>query len=124
LAFETQADTIASAVTVTAGAADVTLPSATGIDTQLTQGGYIDITVTNGATGPTLPCDIGIQVAESTTDTWITVGDLLVADLGNDIVTRFKVNIPTEAQNVRLLVGGNTAQDVTISAAINSFKRA
>lgn len=87
-------------------------------------GAQIDIKFTNGATGPTIPAQVQVQIAND----WnggaptlpISYGGALIANTVNSGFAHFSVEIPIGVAAVRLVAGSNTGQAVTIDADISS----
>lgn len=109
---------IASAVTMTAGAGNVT---STAIDLTAGYGAQVSISITNGATGPTVAGQVQIQVSNDSSGTlWSNFGGALVASVTNSAVTTWSVDLPIGVARVRLISGSNTAQACTLDADISN----
>jgi hypothetical protein len=102
-----------SAQTLTAGAADTT---SSAVDISAAYAGLLNITLTNGATGPTVPAQVRVQVANDTGGTLWTDLCTLVGSVTNSAVSYFSVELPQAAQAFRTIAGSNTAQNVTLNA--------
>lgn len=109
---------LASAVTLTAGAADTTSSS---VDLSAGYGAVVDVTLTNGATGPTIAAQVQVQVAADSGGTlWVNFGGPLVGTTTNSAVSKWSVEIPIGAAAVRIVSGSNTAQNVTLNADVSN----
>lgn len=110
-----------SAVTLTAGAGNT---NSSVIDVSGGYGAQIDIKLTNGATGPTVPAQVQVLVANNYNAGSPTLatnfGGALVGSTGNSAVTYFSVQIPIGVQAIQLVAGSNTAQNVTVDADISN----
>ncbi len=108
---------IASAVTMTAGAGNVT---STAVDLSTGYGAQADIQLTNGATGPTVPAQVQVQVAADVSGTlFVNFGGPLVGTSTNSAVSSWSVELPIGVARVRLISGSNTAQAVTLDADLS-----
>ncbi len=108
---------INAATTMTAGAADVT---GTAVDLSTGYGAQLDIKLTNGATGPTVPAQVQIEVANDTAGTlYVKYGGPLVGVTTNSAVSSWSVDLPASVARVRLVSGSNTVQNVTLDADIS-----
>lgn len=80
--------------------------------------------LTNGGTGPTVPAQFQIQVANdwnSGSPTLVTnFGGALVGSTVNNDVNYFSVDIPIPYQAARVVAGSNTGQNVTADADIST----
>lgn len=112
---------IASAVTMTAGAGNV---STVGPDLSTAYGASLDISITNGATGPTVAGQVQIQVAADynagSPHLWVNFGGPLVASTTNSGVSSWSIDIPIGVAAVQIVSGGNTAQNCTLNADISA----
>jgi hypothetical protein len=108
---------IASAVTMTAGAGNAT---STAVDLSAGYGAQLDVQITNGATGPTVPGQVQIQTANDVSGTlWVNFGGPLVGSAVNSAVSSWSVDLPIGVARVRLVSGSNTAQNTTLDADIS-----
>jgi hypothetical protein len=105
---------IASGLTMTAGAGDVT---STAVNLEDGYGGFMGLKITNGATTPTIPGQIEVQTSQDNSE-WFTLA-IYVADLGNSIVTSWTIPIDIGVEYVRIITGSNTAQDTTADVDIS-----
>jgi len=109
-----------SAQTLTASASDRT--SAT-VDLTTGYGAQVDFTLTNLSTGPTIPAQVQVWVANDYnggSPTLLTkFGGALVGSTTASAVTYFSVEIPIGAESLRLTAGSNTGTDVTVDADIS-----
>ena len=77
--------------------------------------------LTNGATGPTVPADIQIEVSTDASS-WYNFGGLLVGGTNNNQVVEWGgIELPDSTRFVRITAGNNTAQNVTLDAAIDAI---
>jgi hypothetical protein len=110
-----------SAQNLSAGGADV---NGAWIDLSTSYGAQIDIKLTNGGTGPTIPAQVQVQVATNynagSPTLPVNYGGALVGSVTNSVVSQFSVEIPIGVAAVRLVVGSNTGQAVTVDADISS----
>jgi len=112
----TKANTqIRDGVTMTAGAGDVTSSS---VDLSAGYGAELHVKLTNGGTGPTLPAEVQIEVSADDTKFYAFAG-ALVGSVVNSAVISWSIDIPIGVQNVRLVSGSNTDQNVTIDADVS-----
>jgi hypothetical protein len=86
----------------------------TGFDNRTSFGGLVMARITNGGTGPTVGCDIFIEVSRDNSE-WRTLfkGTALVTASNVD---DFPVRIEPGIQYVRSRFTGNTGQAVTVEA--------
>lgn len=111
---------IASSVTMTASAGDVT---STAIDLNTGYGAQVNIVITNGATGPTIAAQAQIQVANDAaagTQLWTKFGGPFVAGVENNGVYYASAQLPIGVAAVRIVHGSNTGQNTTISADVSN----
>ena len=107
-----------AAQTLTAGAVNTT---STAQDLSTTYGSQVDIQLTNGATGPTVPAQVQIQVANDVAGTlFVNFGGPLVGSTVNNAVTSWSIDIPIGVARLRLVAGSNTVHDVTVDADISN----
>lgn len=110
-----------SGQTLTAGAGNTT---SSVIDLSATFESQIDIKLTNGGTGPTVPAQVQVVVANNYnagSPTLLTnYGGALVGTTTNSAVSYFSVTIPIGVAAVELIAGSNTGQNVTVDADISS----
>jgi hypothetical protein len=105
-----------TAQTLTAGAGNTTSST---IDATGFYGSQIDIVITNGGTGPTVPAQVQIQVANDAAATLVTnFGGAFVGGVANSGVYHASVEIPIGVGAIILVAGSNTGQNVTVSADI------
>ena len=97
-------------VTLTAGAGD---HDSTVWDLQDGYGGILHIKFTNGATGPTVAAQAQINVSPDNSN-FYKLGNALVSNLGNSVVTSWSIHIPTGIKYLKVTSGSNTGQNVTI----------
>ena len=113
---------IESALTLTAGAGDDT---GTWVDLSDGYGATLSIQVTNGATGPTVPAQVQIQVANNynagSPTLIVAFGEPLIAKTGNAAVSEWHIEIPIGTEALRLVSGSNTGQNVTLDADISEI---
>jgi hypothetical protein len=76
--------------------------------------GILTALVTNGATGPTIGCDLVVQISVDGT-AWKEFSRQ-TAPVTNNAVTPFAVEIPPGVMYARPVFTGNTAQAVTVEA--------
>jgi hypothetical protein len=106
-----------SAQSLTAGAGNTT-SSAVNINTSFEC--QVNIKLTNGGTGPTVPAQVQIQVANDTTPTLlVNYGGALVGTSVNSDISYFSVTLPIGLQQMKLVAGSNTGQAVTVDADIS-----
>jgi hypothetical protein len=80
----------------------------------------LDIKLTNLSTGPTIPAQVQIQVANDAAGTlWTSYGGAFVGTSANSDVQYFSVTIPIGVAAIRLVAGSNTGQNVTADADIS-----
>lgn len=107
-----------SAQTLTAGAGNTT---SSAVNLSAVFESSIDIKLTNGATGPTVPAQVQVQVANDSGGTlYVNYGGALVCTSTNSDVCHFSVVIPIGYASVKLVAGSNTAQNVTVDADIST----
>jgi hypothetical protein len=103
--------------TLTAGAGNTT--SATQ-NLSTSYGSQVNIKLTNGATGPTVPAQVQVQVANDAAATLVTnFGGPMVGSASNNAIIYFSVEIPIGVEAVILVAGSNTGQNVTVDADIS-----
>lgn len=94
------------------------------IDLSAGYGAQVDIKLTNGATGPTVPAQVQIQVANdynAGSPTLITnFGGAFIGSTANSDVTYASATIPFPVAALRLVAGSNTGQNVTVDADISN----
>ena len=110
-----------SAQTLTASSGNV---SSSWIDLSAGYGAEVDITLTNGGTGPTIPAQVQVQVANdynAGAPTLVTnFGGPLVGGTTASEVDYWSVQIPIGCAALRLVAGSNTGQAVTVNADISN----
>lgn len=107
-----------AAQTLTAGAGNTTSAAQ---DLSTTYGSQVDIQLTNGASGPTVPAQVQIQVANDVAGTlFVNFGGPLVAGVANSGVSSWSIDIPIGVARLRLVAGSNTVQNVTVDADISN----
>jgi hypothetical protein len=99
----------------TSNAAGATTTSAS-LSQTTANGLSIQARITNGATGPTLPCGVRVEVSQDGSTNWRQRTPIVLADLGNNIVTDIPFDIPAPIMHVRVVFTGNTGQAVTVEA--------
>jgi hypothetical protein len=105
-----------SAVTLAAG----TPNTSSSINLSAAFEAHLSLRITNGATGPTLPAQFQIQVANDSGGTlFVNHGGALVGTSTNSDVIDFSVEIPIGVAAVQVVASGNTAQSVTINGDIS-----
>ncbi len=112
---------IASGVTMTAGAGNV---STVGPDLSTAYGAQLDIKLTNGGTGPTVAAQVQIQVAadynSGSPHLWVNFGGPLVGSTTNSAASSWSVELPIGVAAVQIVSGSNTGQNVTLDCDISS----
>jgi hypothetical protein len=109
---------LASAVTLTAGAGNTT---SSAVDLSTGYGAVVDIQLTNGATGPSVAAQVQVQVAADSGGTlYVNFGGPLVGSLTNSAVSKWSVEIPIGAASVRIVSGSNATQNVTLDADVSN----
>ncbi len=107
---------LASALTMTASAGDVT-SSAVTLTTGY--GASLNATLTNGATGPTVAGQIQIRLSNDNT-TYTNFGGPLIGKTSNSGVSSWAgIRIPIGTQYVKIVTGSNTGQNVTAEVDIS-----
>lgn len=89
----------------------------TGFDIRTAFGGLLVGRVTNGGTGPTLPCEMLVDVSHDNS-TWFQFSRQ-IAQLGNSVVADLEVEVPYSTMYVRVRFTGNTGQAVTVEAYLH-----
>ena len=85
-----------------------------GLDLQDGYGATCDIKITNGGTGPTVACQVQLEVSEDDSE-YFDFGGPLLGSTGNNAVSSWGgVDIPLSTQYVRASSGSNTGQSVTL----------
>lgn len=85
-----------------------------GVDLTTSFGVVVMLKVTNGGTGPTIACDMIVQISRDNTN-WIEFARR-TASAANSAESVFNVEIPASVLYARTVFSGNTAQDVTVEA--------
>lgn len=91
-------------------------------------GGYgavVNFRLTNGGTGPTIPAQVQVQVANN----WnagapslaMAFGGPMVGDINNSFARDFSVELPPSVAAVRLIAGQNTGANVTVDADVSNI---
>lgn len=110
-----------AAQSLTAGAANT---NGSWIDLSVVFEAQIDIRLTNGGTGPTVPAQVQVQVANNWNGGAPTLptnyGGALVGGVANNGIDYFSVTIPIGAAAMRLVAGSNTGQAVTVDADVST----
>ena len=106
---------IASGLTMTAGAGDVTSSVVTLDDGY---GATMGLKITNGATAPTVAGQIVIETSQDNSE-FFQFGGALVGSTTNSEVSSWVVNIPIGVEYLRIVTGSNTAQDTTADVDIS-----
>ena len=92
-------------------------------DTSAAYGAQVNVKLTNGATGPTVPAQVQIQVANDynagSPTLWVNYGGPLRGSTVNADVSYWSINIDVPIAAVRLVSGSNTGQAVTLDADIS-----
>ena len=101
-------------VTLVAGASDV---SSSSINISDSYNVGVLVKITNGATGPTIAAQFIIYISSDDSNWYALIGTF-VANLGNNIVTYWCINIPIWAKYIKIVAGSNTIQNVTIRAEL------
>lgn len=108
---------IASAVTMTAGAGNVT---STAVDLSTGYGAQLDVQITNGGTGPTVAGQVQVQVANDVSGTlWTNFGGPLVGTTTASAVSSWSLELPIGVARVRLVSGSNTVQNTVLDADVS-----
>lgn len=92
--------------------------TATGVDLSSGYGSTIEMSITNGGTGPTIAAQIQIQTSSDNTNWFDLGGAAIVGSTTNSATVTATVTIPPSVKYVRLVGSANTAQSVTLNAAI------
>lgn len=112
---------IANAVTMTAGAGNVTT---VGPDLSTAYGAQLDISITNGGTGPTVPGQVQIQVAadynSGSPHLFVNFGGPLVGSTTASAVSSWSIDLPIGVAAVQIISGSNTAQNTTLNCDISA----
>jgi hypothetical protein len=105
-------------VNLAAGGGNVT---SSAVDLSTGYGAQVDIQLTNGGTGPTIPAQVQIQVANDVAGTlFVNFGGPLVGSTTASAVTSWSVDLPIGVTRVRIVSGSNTGQAVTLDADISN----
>lgn len=92
------------------------------LDLSTTFGGLLTAKVTNGGTGPTLGCDVVIEVSANGGTTWYETMRVTGGTVAN---TAYSWGfVVSDAMRVRVTFTGNTGQGVTIEAVFHEFTSA
>jgi hypothetical protein len=86
----------------------------TGLSLLTALGGTLVAVITNGGTGPTVACDLVVEVSGDNS-TWYEFARM-TSQTGNSTVTTFRVRVPESVLYVRSRFTGNTGQTVTVEA--------
>jgi hypothetical protein len=108
--------------TLTASAGNTT---SSWIDLSGGYGAQVNFRLTNGSTGPTIPAQVQVQVANN----WnagsptlaMNFGGPCVGDINNLFTRDFSVEIPPGVEALRLVAGSNTGQNVTVDADVSNI---
>jgi hypothetical protein len=110
-----------SAQTLTAGAGNT---NSSWIDLSAVYSAEINFDLVNGGTGPTIPAQVQIQVANDYNGGAPTLpvnyGGPMVAGVGAATTYYFSCELPPGVAAVRLVAGSNTVQNVTVNADIST----
>jgi len=106
---------VLNAVTMTAGAANVTT---SGPAMNAAYGGNALVTLTNGGTGPTVPAQVQMQTSNDNSK-WYNFGPAMVGSVTASAVTSWPIDIPMGYSYVRFVTGSNTGQNVTVDIDVN-----
>jgi hypothetical protein len=110
---------MATTKTVTVLDNNVTLTAAAGNHTSSTwdladgYGGELHIKNTNGATGPTVAAQAQVWVSPDNSN-FYKFGGVLIATLGNNVVTSWSFPIPAGVKYCYVISGSNTGQNTTL----------
>lgn len=100
--------------TLTAGAGNQT---STAVDISGSYDTTVTIILTNGSSGPTVPAQVQIQVANDVAGTyWANYGGPLVASATGSAVTSWSIDLPMGLEAMRIVAGSNTVNNVTLNA--------
>lgn len=106
-----------SSQTLTAGAGNTT---SSAVDLSAAYGAQVDFKLTNGGSGPTVPAQVQIQVADDSGGTlYVNFGGPLVGSTVNNAVVSWSIDLPIGVASVQLVAGSNTGQAVTVDADIS-----
>lgn len=108
--------TAATLVSSQSNAAGATT-TGTGRNISTTFGGLVQGRITNGATGPTIPCDMVVEVSTDNTN-WYQFSRQ-TSLTGNSVATDLEVEVPYYVMYVRVRFTGNTGQAVTVEAYLH-----
>lgn len=78
-------------------------------------GGTVEARITNGGTGPTIGCDVAVQISYDGGTTWRDFSRQ-TAGLTNSLTYDFIIDLPPPVKTARVQFTGNTGQAVTIEA--------
>jgi hypothetical protein len=111
-----------SSVVLTASAGPTT---SSWIDLSGGYGAQVNFRLSNGATGPTVPAQVQVQVANDYNSGSPTLamnfGGPCVGDINNTYTRDFSIEIPPGVEAIRLIAGQNTGQNVTVDADISNI---
>lgn len=93
-------------------AAATTTGTAVDLTTALEHG--VTLQVANGSTGPTVACDMIVEVSYDNSNWWEFAR--ITSDLGNSVVSTVSVDIPDWVLYARSKFTGNTGQSCTVQA--------
>jgi hypothetical protein len=92
--------------------------TSSAVDLSAGYGSAVHLKITNGGTGPTIPAQIQIEVS-SDNSAWEQYGGAaIVGSTTNSASVTATVVIPLAVKYLRLVGSANTAQAVTLDAAI------
>lgn len=104
-----------------AGAGNTT---STWLDLSTMFEGEVNIRLTNGGTGPTVPAQVQVQIANNynagSPSLPTNFGGALQGTTVNSDITYFSFVIPMGVAALRLIAGSNTGQAVTVDADISA----
>lgn len=100
---------------VTQAAAGTT--NGASVDLRTAYGARFTGKITNGATGPTLGCQVRLQLSADGTN-WFDKGGPQVCATGNAAVTPFTFGVDINGYYARLVADSNTDEDVTLDAFV------
>ena len=99
--------------------------TSTWIDLSGGYGAQVNFRLSNGVTGPTVPAQVQVQVANDYNAGSLTLannfGGPCVGDINNGFTRDFSIEIPPGIEAVRLVAGSNTGQAVTVDADVSNI---
>lgn len=95
------------------------------VDLSVGYGAQVNFRLTNGATGPTVPAQVQVQVANDynagSPTLVMNFGGPCVGDINNTFTRDFSIEIPPGVEAVRLVAGSNTGTNVTVDADVSNI---